>query len=234
MQVGTNISNVIDGNANKSRYDAEIKKILSDKQILAWILKYTTEEFKEYTIKKIISCIEGEPEVGTHPVSAGHYLQTIDGMNTEDTVPGEGKITYDIRFKASQPNGSTLVMVYLGREETVANGTRLHGLLATLLSDKLKPEQKKQILAQDYDIATTMELKGGIVRMCNLSDAIEEKGINKGIELGKKEGIKEQLRLLIEKKIQKGKPLEQIADELEETVEDIKPLYDEVVAALNK
>ena len=36
------------------------------------------------------------------------------------------------------------------------------------------------------------------------------------------------------KKIQKGKPLEQIADELEETVEDIKPLYDEVVAALNK
>lgn len=321
MQVGTNISNVIDGNANKSRYDAEIKKILSDKQILAWILKYTTEEFKEYTIKKIISCIEGEPEVGTHPVSAGHYSQTIDGMNTEDTVPGEGKITYDIRFKASQHNGSTLgmiinveaqnksnpgydivtrgifycarmlssqmgndisaqeydklqkvysiwiclsvpqkaehsivryrmmredlhghakvnsrydlqelVMVYLGREETVANGTRLHGLLTTLLSDKLKPEQKKQILAQDYDIATTMELKGGIVRMCNLSDAIEEKGINKGIELG----IKEQLRLLIEKKIQKGKPLEQIADELEETVEDIKPLYDEVVAALNK
>lgn len=36
-KANTNISNVIDGNADKSKYDAEIKKLLSDKTILAWI-----------------------------------------------------------------------------------------------------------------------------------------------------------------------------------------------------
>lgn len=38
----------------------------------------------------------------------------------------------------------------------------------------------------------------------------------------------------IEKKIQKGKSLEQIADELEETVESIKPIYDELVVTFTK
>ena len=58
--------------------------------------------------------------------------------------------------------------------------------------------------------------------MCNLSDLIEERGIEKG----------DRLRLLsqIQKKLAKGKSLEQIADELEETVETILPLYEQVQA----
>ena len=30
----------------------------------------------------------------------------------------------------------------------------------------------------DYDIVTTVELEGGLVKMCNLSEYIEEKGID--------------------------------------------------------
>lgn len=29
----------------KIRYDAQCKKVLADRQVLAWILKYATEEF---------------------------------------------------------------------------------------------------------------------------------------------------------------------------------------------
>ena len=43
MKINTNISNVVERNADMSKYDAEVKKVLSDPQILAWILKYTTE-----------------------------------------------------------------------------------------------------------------------------------------------------------------------------------------------
>ena len=50
MQANTNISNVIDANADRSRYDTEVKKVLSDKQILAWILKYSTKELKDCSI----------------------------------------------------------------------------------------------------------------------------------------------------------------------------------------
>ena len=45
----------------------------------------------------------------------------------------------------------------------------------------------------------------------------------------KEEGRQEQLQLLISKKIAKGKSLEQIADELEETIEVISPLYQKVL-----
>ena len=59
--------------------------------------------------------------------------------------------------------------------------------------------------------------------MCNLSDLIEERGIEKG----------DRLRLLsqIQKKLAKGKSLEQIADELEETVDTILPLYEQAQTA---
>ena len=61
--------------------------------------------------------------------------------------------------------------------------------------------------------------------MCNYSDLIEERGIEKGDRL--------RLLTLIQKKLAKGKSLEQIADELEETVETILPLYEQVQAEIS-
>uniref|UniRef100_UPI0040566BB7 hypothetical protein n=1 Tax=Acetatifactor sp. TaxID=1872090 RepID=UPI0040566BB7 len=98
MKVNTNISNVIDGNEDKSKYDTEVKKILSDKTILAWIMQYSVREFAEYTIEEIRGCIEGEPEIATQRMMPGHTPEEITGLNTECSVPGEGTITYDIRF----------------------------------------------------------------------------------------------------------------------------------------
>lgn len=51
MVMNTNISNVIDGNADKSQYDTEVKKILSDKTVLAWIMQYTVNEFNGCSAK---------------------------------------------------------------------------------------------------------------------------------------------------------------------------------------
>ena len=45
-------------------------------------------------------------------------------------------------------------------------------------------------------------------------------------------GSQQQLLSLIQKKIQKGKSLSVIADELEETVDTIRPLYDRIKAEL--
>ncbi len=73
--------------------------------------------------------------------------------------------------------------------------------------------------------------------MCNSSDLIEERAIEKGIERGREEGRQEgklsTLLTQIKKKFAKGKSLEQIADELEETVENIRPLYEQVQAEMN-
>lgn len=57
--------------------------------------------------------------------------------------------------------------------------------------------------------------------MCNLSDAIEERGIQQGEE--------QKLIELICRKVRKGKSLEAIAEELEEEVSAISPIYDAVL-----
>ena len=61
-----------------------------------------------------------------------------------------------------------------------------------------------------------------------LSDAFEQETEHPEIEDGEKIGRKEQLSELIQKKILKNKPLDQIADELEESPETIRPLYEKI------
>ena len=100
MEGKTHISHVLEGNNCRDQYDAEVKKILSDKTILAWIMKYSMEEFKDYTIEEARECIEGTPEVATIRIRPGHTPEAITGMSNEDKVPGEGEIFYDIRFYA--------------------------------------------------------------------------------------------------------------------------------------
>lgn len=291
MQQKTHIANVLERNNCKDQYDTQVKHVLSDKTILAWILKYTTSEFREYPVDLIKTCIEGEPEVGTYrvfPSLAPEQTESpsipapeaITGIDTVDKVPGEGEVNFDIRFHVLTPTeerikliinveaqkkfdpgydivtrgifyctrmvaaqhtiasyhmtqeplyGTLLkefrydlmemVLVCLGSPESKNKGTDLHGLLDTVLSPDLKPEEKERILTNDYNIPTTMEQEGGLRHMCNLSDLIEERGIEKG----------DRLRLLsqIQKKLAKGKSLEQIADELEETVDAILPLYEQ-------
>ncbi len=57
--------------------------------------------------------------------------------------------------------------------------------------------------------------------MCNLSEAIEEEGIQKGRE--------QKFINLICRKVRKGKALQVIAEELEEEVSVISPIYDAVL-----
>ena len=68
--------------------------------------------------------------------------------------------------------------------------------------------------------------------MCNLSDYVEELGIQKGLERGLEQGLergleqgKERLlRLQIEKKLAKGLSLSEIAEALEEKEETIRKM----------
>ncbi|MBR6769660.1 MAG: hypothetical protein IKM28_00160, partial [Lachnospiraceae bacterium] len=62
-------------------------------------------------------------------------------------------------------------------------------MLSVLLSDSLKPGEKESILEQEYQIKMSVEVKGGIQTMCNLSERIEQRGIAKGIEQGIEQGI---------------------------------------------
>ena len=321
MQIKTNIAKVVEEVSDKVKYDNEVKKVLSDPQILAWILKYTVREFESFSIKDIMGCIEGEPEVATHNVHSGHYTEPVEGLSTESAEVTVQKVTYDIRFRVRVPGSGTvgmiinveaqnkfhesydlvsrgifycarmlstqvrneeaakeynnlqkvysiwiclqvplnseytitgyhmnrqdiyghmkskanrrydlmeMVMICLGRRKNAEKGTELHQLLTTVLSEELTPEEKIKVMKEEYDIVTSVELEGGLAKMCNLSDYIEEKGIEKGIEQGARGKLEEQ----VQKKIQKNKTIEQIADELEAEMEEIRPIYNRLLAKM--
>ena len=105
-------------NAGKDvQYDEQCKKVLSNKVILAWILKGTAKEFKDLELDTIVSSIEGEPEVSAVKVNPGETNQErITGSRNEDKVPGEGVIYYDIRFYAYVPNGKKPIKIIINVE----------------------------------------------------------------------------------------------------------------------
>lgn len=240
-------------------------------------MKWTVSEFYDASIAEIIECIEGEPEVATIPIQPGktNKPEAIIGLPTENHVPNEGDITFDIRFFVRTLHGErvkmiinveaqkkyhvgydlvtraifycarmisaqkdtefsgehyndikkvysiwicmdttkaasntiteykitrealhgedptvhrydlmTAVMVCLG-DQSNHDGTALHEMLSVLLSDKIRPQKKADILNQQFDIPIT---KGEVEDMCNLSDLIAEKAIAEGMEKGMEKG----------------------------------------------
>lgn len=76
-----------------------------------------------------------------------------------------------------------VVILNLSKEVVQATDElHLHRLLGTLLSPEMKPEKKVEILTQEYDVEMTEDIERRLNIMCNLSQAIIEEGIEKGME----------------------------------------------------
>lgn len=95
----THLAHGIEKTEYETKYDENVKALLSDKQVLARIAKYRIEEFQDLEIPEIMECIEGEPEISKISVYPGKYRKdAITGMNAESKEAGEGEITFDVRF----------------------------------------------------------------------------------------------------------------------------------------
>ncbi len=84
-------------------YDALAKKILSEKAILAHILKFSLKEFSDCTLEDIEGkYIEGDPSltINTIPLDDIPYIK---GRNAESKSSNEGLVTFDIIFDAILP-----------------------------------------------------------------------------------------------------------------------------------
>lgn len=288
MRVDTTIAKSIHVADDKARYDAACKRLLSEKIILAWIMKNCLEEFRGCEVKEIAEkYIEGTPriaDVPVHPDEEGiHSAPVISGMENEDVTLTEGKVTYDIRFMAAAPSSGERIQLiinieaqndfypgyplikralyYCGRmissqygkefteshydkikkvysiwicmnppknrensitrysiaEENLVgsvNEEKRHydlmaaimiclggtdsedyrgvlKLLDVLLSTEKRPEEKCHILEQDFSIEMTQSLESEVSLMCNLSEGVERRGIEKGKIYGLIEAYKD-------------------------------------------
>ena len=118
METETTISESIRIADEKARYDAACKRILSEKIILAWIMKSCVEEFRDVAVKEIADkYIEGTPEVAEVPVMPDEVKSPkITGTNIEDKTVHEGTVYYDIRFYATAPKSGEGIRLILNVE----------------------------------------------------------------------------------------------------------------------
>lgn len=120
----TGLSKIIDTAEQEAQYDSCVKKLLSNRLVLAWIMKECVPEFKQVSISQIAKdCIEGEPQISTAAVDQDEldYIEemsdkSIESMNTEDVSIKEGKVLYDIKFSAIVPDSEEPVQLIINVE----------------------------------------------------------------------------------------------------------------------
>ena len=117
MDGETTISQGLRVTDDSAGYDAACKRVLSEKAILARIMKACLEEYKDCDVKDIEEkYIEGQPQVSAIPVLPDEDGTIISGMDTEDKSVHEGTVTFDIRFRAIVPDSGERIGLIINVE----------------------------------------------------------------------------------------------------------------------
>ena len=263
MERKTSLASGIEVTKEKADYDAACKRLLSEKIILAWIMKSCLEEFRDIDVNVIAEkCIEGQSFVSEIPVAPDETGAVIQGVGQEHSSPTEGSIYFDIYFNAIVPGTEEVVQLiinveaqanyyagypllkrgvfYCGRmisaqggtviikshyeklrkvysiwlctdppkgrqntitryrmteenmvgdvHENIQNYDLLTLVIICLGNKQGQPAEKKQILQDEFNIPMTQTMDREVSLMCNLSQGVENRGIEKGMKQGLEQG----------------------------------------------
>ena len=97
----------------------------------------------------------------------------------------------------------------------------LHRLISALLSSELQKQEKLDII-KEYKIPIKEDIREEVNVMCNLSEDVWEKGMKNGMEKGMEKGAKTEREKFILSMYQKGYTLDQIADVVGISVDEVK------------
>lgn len=152
------------------------------------------------------------------------------GKNKEQEKVADSITEYSLKPTVLYPSSDTIVatgrydlmstiFVNLKPENTLKSENDLIGMLSVLLSEKIELEKKKRTLESDYGLPMSQQLEMEVAAMCNLSDIVEERGI----EIGKAQGIEQGRLETIYELVQSGfLTLEQGAKKLDIPVEKLR------------
>ena len=112
---------------DRAEYDEHAKRILAHKIVLAHILVNSVPEFIGMKPEDVVNLIEGEPEVASVSVypgmtngsvyrKDGYNAPVITGSTTENKIPNEGTVTYDVRFFVWAPDKKEKMKIIVDAE----------------------------------------------------------------------------------------------------------------------
>lgn len=119
MNLETTIAKNIRVADEKANYDAACKRLLSEKIILAWIMKSCLEEYRHYDVNDIAEkYIDEQPKVAEIAVAPDetNIPSMIHGIGNQDAAITEGTVTYDIRFAAIVPKSGEIIRLIINLE----------------------------------------------------------------------------------------------------------------------
>ena len=141
--------------AGVETYDTLARALLADKQILAWILRYTVAEFRDMSMSDIAACIGEDIVVGDTPIDPGlTNLGRIRETCTEDNIPGEGTIFFDIRFSAYPGKAGMKLLINLEAQKSSMLGDlhyHLENRIIFYLSRMISAQKNTEFWHSDYD-----------------------------------------------------------------------------------
>ena len=152
--VDNHLSRTIDIIDVNAALDASIKELLADKQILAWILKYSTNDFADCEIEDIIGWMD-EPEVSKVRVEPGATNnEKANLLQNEDSVIGEGKILYDIRCTVWHNGVGVKYLINLEAQKSTSKGKlgyELDNRILFYMSRMISAQKDTEFTGSDYD-----------------------------------------------------------------------------------
>ena len=117
MERKTGIASGIEVTQDKANYDAACKRLLSEKIILAWIMRSCLSEYRDIDVNEIAEkYIEGTPVVSEVPVAPDETGSRIRGLSQEQFSPTEGTVYFDIYFSAIVPGTKEVVQMIINVE----------------------------------------------------------------------------------------------------------------------
>lgn len=132
----------------QARYDKEALELLSNKCVMARILKHVVDEVHDYSEEEIQSMIEGTVSIKPNGVCPGtKILPKIIGLSNESKIIDEGIVKFDLRFNLDIPNEPKTIRVIVNVEaqnKTEGLGynlvTRVIYYLCRLISEQAETE----------------------------------------------------------------------------------------------
>ncbi len=156
----THLSQTLRISKDKEKYDTYVKELLADKQVLARVLKYSLDEFMECAIDEIISEMD-EPEISTVKVNPGQTNESkqtacgkVEKTSEEDSVPGEGKLFYDIRFSVYHGKNKMKFLINLEAQKSTKSsklGYELDNRIIFYLCRMVSAQKEVEFTGSNYD-----------------------------------------------------------------------------------
>ena len=152
MSKGTGLHESLQAVEGKERYDAQVKRVLGYKVVLAEILQGCLREYQGMTRDEVEACISGEPEIGVHPVHGdGESAARAKLLANEDSSPAEGIVSYDVRFEALTARGErTAVIINVEAQRSTSPGYPLTKRAMYYCSRLISAQRGEVFSGDDY------------------------------------------------------------------------------------